>query len=124
MKSTNKELIEFLRISSNAGIRSLEQLAVFLEIANEGEVSLIDLAGTDETTDPVAKKYDGVVSRLSKKGTTRIGGVPQPGLGLLDELPGRFKSPLSTKWLRGIRLSAKGKRLAKKLGIQYKSAGR
>jgi hypothetical protein len=106
-----------LTAASESGIRSLDQLNIFLAIAEAGETDALSLAGADETRDAEVRKVMGHILPLSR-GTIRTGGVPSRGLGLILHRPGAFPSKTGKKPLTGFRLSAKGRRLAASMGLK------
>ena len=111
------QLIKIMRVAAEAGLRSPEQVAVFLEVARAGETNILELSGCDSTLDPEAKRIRGAIGPLTKEGMPRSGGSRQAGLGLVHSRPGRFVTEGSTRPLNGYTLSAKGRRFLKKMNI-------
>ncbi|WP_027875054.1 hypothetical protein [Spongiibacter marinus] len=111
------QLIKIMRVAAEAGLRSPEQVAVFLEIARAGEINILDLSGCDSTLEPEAKRIRGAIGPLTKEGMPRSGGSRQAGLGLVNSRPGRFVTEGSTRPLNGYTLSAKGRRFLKKMNL-------
>ncbi|WP_289131841.1 hypothetical protein [uncultured Spongiibacter sp.] len=114
------QLIKIMRVAAEAGLRSPEQKAVFLEIARAGETNILELSGCDNTLEPEAKRIRGAIGPLTKEGMPRSGGSRQAGLGLVNSRPGRFITEGSTRPLNGYTLTPKGRRYLIKMDLAQK----
>lgn len=111
-----QDLINALTIAYKAGIRSPEQLRLLLEVARAGETDVLTLSNSQLSTDEEAKRIASILRPLYE-GYRVKASTGQMGIGLIRSTPGRTPKPGGTRPLNTLRLTPKGKRLIKRLGI-------